>query len=321
LDIELLLENKRTNRFQSAKLIGGMAAILAVMAVVIMGPWGAVIAIGIAVGITFFGPRVSPAIVLKMFKAQAIHPNQAPELYRLHHALCERAQLEYMPPLFYIPSQMLNAFATGIGNKSAIAVSDGLMRSLNSRELAGVLAHEISHLRHNDMRIMSLADSFSRFASAISRLGLLLFLFALFAGEWQGMWRLAILFFAPALTSLLQLALSRSREFHADMGAAELTRDPEGLAMALQKLEKLQPTHWMRKLLFPGNRAPESTALRTHPPTGERVELLMRLVPQYEHQENLVNSARILDVGEIYRDYFQQILRQPGWHALNGTWH
>ena len=318
LDTDQLRENKRDNTLQTAKLFVGMAAILALMGFVLLGWFGALAAIPVALLITFFGPRVSPRIMLRMFKAQLIHPNQAPELYQIHETLCQRGDMDFVPPIYYIPSRVMNAFATGLGVRSVVAISDGLMRTMNPRELAGVLAHEISHIRHNDMRIMSVADSFSRFASIASRFGLLLFGVAILSGYWNGLWRLIILFFAPTLTSLLQLALSRSREFNADMGAAELTRDPHGLASALAKLERMQPQSWMRKVMFPGNKAPEVTALRTHPPTKERIERLMELVPTYESQENVV---QVTQRRAHYPNDFNRIRRRPGWHPTNGLWH
>ena len=318
LDSNLLHQNKRGNTWQSVKLIAGMGLILGAIGMLLLGFWGAVGAILIALAITCFGPRVSPRVVLKMFKARRIEPSEAPDLYQIHNLLCQRAELEFLPPLYYIPSRMLNAFATGIGDRSAVAISDGLLRTLTPREMAGVLAHEISHIRHNDMRIMSLADSFSRFASMASRAGLLLFVAALFTGTWQGMWRLSFLFLAPILTALLQLALSRAREFNADMGAAELTRDPQGLASALSKLERMQPGSWMRKVLFPGNKTPEVTALRTHPPTAERIERLMTLVPQYRDQQNIVTSN---ERHALYSNHFERVRRHAGWHPTNGSWH
>lgn len=295
-----------------------MAIILGGIGLVLLGPWGALAAIPVALLICLLGPRVSPRLVLRMFKAQLIHPNHAPQLYEIHQALCERAELQHMPPLYYIPSRMPNAFAIGADGRSAIAISDGLMRMMTPRELAGVLAHEISHVRHNDLKIMALADSFSRFASMASRAGLLVFLFFLLLGTWPGLWRLLLLLLAPAMTALLQLALSRSREFNADMGAAELTRDPLGLASALAKLQRMQPTGWIRKVLFPGNQAPEATALRTHPPTEERVERLLSLTGQYEDQPNVV---QISGRRTLYPAHFQRIRRRPGWHATNGSWH
>ena len=318
LDTALLRQNKRNNLIQTFKLIAGMAVILAVMGYVLFGKWGALAAVPIALVIAFFGPRVSPFVVLRMFRARMIHPDEAPQLYEIHSSLCQRAGLDSLPPLFYIPSRTMIAFATGMQNRAAIAISDGLLRTLTPRELAGVLGHEISHISHNDIRIMSLADSFSRFASTSARAGLLSVAAALLLGFWQGLWRLLILFLAPAATALLQLALSRSREFNADMGSAELTRDPAGLASALAKLERLHPHGWLERLGMPTDWREEPTALRTHPPTRERIERLLDLVPQFDDQPNVVQLDKR---HALYPASFRRVRKPPGWHAASGYWY
>ena len=318
MDIDLLNQNKRTNTFQTMALIVGMWLVLGLIGFVVFGWWGAIGAIPASFLITALGPRVPPLVVLRLFKAQMIPPEKAPQLYEIHQVLCQRAGLDFVPPIYYIPSRAMNAFAAGVDDRSVVAISDGLLRALNPREIAGVLAHEISHIRHQDMKIMALADSFSRFASITTRIGLFLFLIAMLSGNWQGLWKLALLFLAPAATSLLQLALSRSREFNADMGAAELTQDPAGLSSALSKLERMRPKGWIRKILFPGNKAPEAAALRTHPPTAERVRRLEELVPKYDDMPNVIDvtnrkAARPLN--------YRKVRRRPGWHLSSGLWH
>ncbi len=318
MDVQILKQNKRTNTIQSLQLIGGMCLIMGAIGWAVFGWLGAFLAIAGSLLVALFGPRVSPIVVLKMFKARLIHPNQAPELYQIQQALSERAELDHVPAIYYIPSRMMNAFATGTGKQAVVAVSDGLLRAFTPRELAGVLAHEISHIRHRDIRIMSIGDSFSRFASIASRIGLVMFFAAMLIGQWSGFWRLLFLFFAPSATVLLQLALSRSREFNADMGAAELTRDPQGLVLALEKLERQHSGGWIRKVLFPGAKQPAPTALRTHPPTPERIERLMSLVPQYAEEPNVVQMDEKV---ACCPSEFQAVKRKPTWHVISGFWH
>ena len=180
----------------------------------------------------------------------------------------------------YIASPTLNAFAVGRREDSVIAVTDGALRTLDLRELAGVLAHEVSHIRNNDLWVMGLADTISRLTSMLSFMGTMLLIAALpmfFAGG-AGPPVLAalLLMFAPTLGSLLQLALSRAREYNADLDAAGLTGDPRGLAAALLKLERYQGRAW-EEMVMPGRRIPVPSILRTHPPTEERVRRLMSL--------------------------------------------
>jgi heat shock protein HtpX len=161
-------------------------------------------------------------------------------------------------------------------------VTDGLLRGLTGRQLVGVLAHEVSHIRHNDMWIMSVADSVSRLVRMMSVFGQVLLLInlpMLLMDQVRISWLLiAVLILAPTASALLQLALSRNREFDADLEAAALTGDPQGLAAALERLERAQGSMWER-IVFSGPRIPEPSLLRTHPSTEERVRRLLALSP------------------------------------------
>jgi heat shock protein HtpX len=162
----------------------------------------------------------------------------------------------------------------------SIAITDGMLRTLTLRELTGVLAHELSHIRNNDLWIMNLADSISRLTSAMAFMGTLLVFVSLplmlFGAVSFPLILVILLVFAPTIGSLLQLALSRAREYDADLDAAGLTGDPVGLASALEKLERLQVGGWER-IMFPGRRMPDPSLLRTHPPTEERIRRLLSL--------------------------------------------
>lgn len=225
--------------------------------------------------------RVSPRLVLSMYKAVQVTPAQFPAGYRIVDELARRAGLPVMPKLYVIPSRMMNAFAVGRRDDSAIAITDALARTLSARELAGVLAHEMSHIANEDVRVMAFADMVSRFTSLMSAIGLFsLFLNVVgFAGgyeaqvPWQGV---VVLLAAPTVGGLLQMALSRTREFDADLGAAILTGDPDGLAIALRKLERAQGRMW-EGILLPGGRIPDPSILRTHPKTQDRIARLAAL--------------------------------------------
>ncbi|MFT7758878.1 UNVERIFIED_CONTAM: zinc metalloprotease HtpX, partial [Salmonella enterica subsp. enterica serovar Enteritidis] len=164
---------------------------------------------------------------------------------------------------------------------SVVAATDQLIRVLPARELTGVLAHELSHIRNEDLKVMALADTVSRFTSLMSTIGMVSLLFNitfLASGAhaqvpWLGV---LVLLVAPTIGGLLQMALSRTREFDADLGASLLTGDPDGLAQALPKLEKAQGRLW-EHLLLPGGRIPDPSILRTHPLTETRVARLKAL--------------------------------------------
>jgi heat shock protein HtpX len=175
---------------------------------------------------------------------------------------------------------MLNAFSVGDRDRAVIALTDGILRRLDLRELAGVLAHEISHIRNRDLWLMSLADLTGRLTRLMTLLGLGLVILGL--PLWLGggapppLVLILLLLFAPQLTVLLQLALSRAREFDADLDAVGLTGDPEGLISALARLERHQRGFW-EQILMPGQRLPEPSLLRSHPPTEERIARLQAL--------------------------------------------
>ncbi len=225
--------------------------------------------------------RVSPGMVLAMYKAKPVSRAEFPAGVAIVEELSRRAGLPAVPKLHVIPSKMLNAFAVGRRDDAAIAVTDALATRLSARELAGVLAHEISHIAHEDVRVMAFADMVSRFTSFMSSVGLVSLALNLlgFAGGFgeQVPWlAVLVLLAAPTVGGLLQMALSRTREFDADLEAAMLTGDPDGLASALTKLEKAQGKIW-EGLMLPGSRIPDPSILRTHPVTAERVARLMAL--------------------------------------------
>jgi heat shock protein HtpX len=280
LDAAERRRHKLRNLLQSALLLGGMVALLTVCGWLLFGPDGVVgMALGAALAL-IFGPRISPPMVLRLYSARALAPEQLPAVFDVLARLTERAGLERMPQLYYIRSTMLNAFTVGDRHDAAIALTDGILRRLDLRELAGVLAHEISHIRNRDLWLMSLADLTGRLTRIMTLLGLGLLVVGL--PLWLGGGAhppgplILLLLFAPQLTLLLQLALSRAREFDADLDAVGLTGDPAGLIAALAKLERYQQGLW-EQILMPGYRLPEPSLLRSHPPTEPRIARLEAL--------------------------------------------
>ncbi|MBY4674982.1 zinc metalloprotease HtpX [Marinobacterium arenosum] len=280
LNPKLVAKRKRINLLQTILLIGAMALILAICAELIFGGgvWLAVF-VGVALSLLLL-PAVSPRWVLHAYRARRLTPTDAGQLYAVTSQLAQRAGLSAVPELYWIPSTALNSFAVGSPGRAAIAVTSGLLERLNLREVAGVLAHETSHIAGNDMRIMALADTVSRLTHFMSLIGLLLVLVSLpllLLGEgFISPLLIGLLFVAPMLSALLQMALSRTREFSADLEAVRLTGDPDGLMSALYKLDRQEMSYW-RRLLDSGYRNPNPSLLRSHPDTEERVRRLHAL--------------------------------------------
>ena len=277
-DDDIVFRQHRTiNTLHTCLLTTGSLALLGVTAWSIAGWTGLIYALMIGGVMLALARRVSPAMVLRMYRAQAVNEHNFPAGYRLVRALSQRAGLAKAPRLHVIPSRMMNAFAVGRRDDSAIAVTDALVRNLTLRELAGVLAHELTHIRNEDIRVMSLADMVSRMTSTLSTVGMVALIFNLtgFFGQvpWLGV--LAMIA-APTVGGLLQMALSRTREFDADYGAALLTGDPDGLSSALVKLERAQGRRW-EGMVMPGSRIPDPSLLRTHPRTEDRIRRLNSL--------------------------------------------
>ena len=275
--------HKQRNLMHTALLLAGLGLLLLVPAYLVWGVGGALVAAGIVGVVVLAGPRVPPMMVMKMYAAREVAPNSDHPLNRILDQLAQRAELEARPRLFIIPSRTLNAFATGSADTSAIALTEGLVRKLDLRELAAVMAHEVSHIRNNDLLVMGIADVVSRCTQAMSYAAAVLvainIMGYLFQGEAAVSWlAIAILYLAPALSSLLQLGLSRSREYDADLEGAMLIGDPSWLASALSRLETYTGRVW-EDLMFPvpGRHVPHPSVLRSHPSTADRIARLRQL--------------------------------------------
>ncbi len=275
LDLALRRGHDMRNAFHTVVLIGGSALLLAVIAWTVYGPDGLVwAALFGALGLWAMG-RMSPKVVLNLYKARPLSPDELPDVHRLVRELARRAGLASVPQLYYVPSKILNAFAVGTRQDAAIAVTDGLVRTMNMRQLAGILAHETSHIRSGDLKVMALADVLTRITNFMALMGLF-GIPALFGAGLRIPWLgILLLIFAPTIGGLLQLGLSRTREYDADLDGAALTGDPKGLAAALETLERRQGRVW--EGLFPAGRVPNPSLLRTHPTTEDRIARLLSL--------------------------------------------
>ena len=270
-----LLQHRWLNRLQTGLLVLTLVGIAAAAGSLLFGESGLWLALFAVAGALLLEPVAASALSLRLYRVRALHPQEAHEMWALLR------ELPATPVPHYVPSAVVNAFATGSKQEASIALTDGLLRRLSPRELAGVLAHEIAHITNEDLRVMGLADSVSRFTSLLALMGqvaILLNLPALLVGAaevyWPGLWLLAA---SPQLALFAQLGLSRVREFDADRLAAELTGDPQGLASALAKIERVSRS-W-RAWLWPGWGNPEPSWLRTHPATQERISRLLTLAP------------------------------------------
>jgi heat shock protein HtpX len=229
------------NGFRTTILLAALTALVVWIGHMFGGPNGAVLALVLAGGMNFFSYWFSDKIVLKMYGAQEVTANDDPELYGIVQDLAGRAGLP-MPKVYVIPEETPNAFATGRNPQhAAVAVTYGIRRILNKRELAGVLGHELSHVRNRDILVSTIAATL---AGAISYLAHMAQWAAIFGGgsrdrEEGGSNIFGLLFMiivAPLAAMLIQMAVSRSREYMADAGGAKVTGDPLALASALRKL-------------------------------------------------------------------------------------
>jgi len=313
--------HKLGNLFHSILLLAGMMFVLSLLGWMFAGSSGMKWVIIIGAISLILSPRLSPHIILRWYGARPLSQTQTPALYSALRGLSRRAKLPGVPELYYVPTSMLNAFTTGNRKNAAIAIADGLFRTLDTRELVAVLAHEISHLKNNDLWLMNLSDILSRLTSFLSTAGQLLLIFNLplwLVSGYQISWiAILVLIFAPLLTLFLQLALSRTREFDADLSAAALTNDPQGLASALLKMERYEGS-LLTRIFLPGHRESHPSILRTHPQTEERIKRLLSLSSE---KPGISPLPHILeeDVFDI-PGHLIQIRNKPRWR-FGGIWY
>jgi heat shock protein HtpX len=264
------------NTLKSGLLLLGLASLSATVGYLLLGGFGLLFAAVAVVLVGGAGFGVSPQWVMRMSGAVPLSPWSAPDLHRIVNSLAKRAGVP-SPELYLIPSAEANAMTTGSAReRGALAVTEGLLHVLRKDELEGVLAHEIAHLRNRDTTILQAAGFISQTVMTLIQLSVWIALFSILIGG-MGLSKLLVLAMlalaVPIAVSLLQTALSRTREFAADATAAELTGRPRALASALRKLAR-QRTSWFG-LFF--RRPTVPPLLRSHPATGDRIERLEAL--------------------------------------------
>ena len=279
------------NNAKTLVLLAGLSGVMVGLGNMLGGRGGATMGIMFAVVMNMGAYWFSDKIALKMSRAQPVTEAEAPDLYRTVRNLCARANLP-MPTLHVIPSEQPNAFATGRDpNHAAVAVTDGITKLMSAEELEGVLAHELAHVKNRDILITSVAATI---AGAISWVATIARWGAFFGssddddgGGLAGV--LVATIVAPIAALIIQMAISRSREFEADHDGAEIAGRPDGLASALAKIE-----NYARKAPMPVNPAASSLFIinplggglahgigrwfLTHPPTEERIARLQEMV-------------------------------------------
>jgi heat shock protein HtpX len=274
------------NTFKTFVLLAGLGGILILLGQLLGGPTGAVIGLLIGLAIVGFSYWNSDKVAIRAARAQPVTEQQMPEYYRIVRELTEQQGMP-MPKLYVTPDEQPNAFATGRNpDHAAVAVTRGILRILDWEELRGVLAHEISHVGNRDILIGSIAAAI---AMGITLVANFLQFSAFFGGgdDDDGVNPIALIvlaILAPIAAGLLQMALSRSREFEADRTGAKIIGDGEPLARALLKLEAgarqipmdIDPAHASAFIVNPlaGRKMSFANLWRTHPSTEDRVARL-----------------------------------------------
>lgn len=271
------------NGIHSAVLVIAITAGLCLMAWGVAGFAGLAAVLLLVAAVLIFEPKVPGVTLIELYKGEK-QTNSSSQIVSLVEVLAYRAGLPSRPELYVIPSLTLSAFTTGATGKPAIAVTEGLLRRLTLRETAGIIAHEMVHIRNGDLAVFRFADWLARLTPvmAIAGTGLAIAnLVAATGGEQVTSWSIvALLFAAPALSSALQLALSRAREDEADAQAALLTGDAMGLASALQRMESSTGSPWDDfRLPIAGRRVPYPSLLRAHASDKVRIARLLAPLP------------------------------------------
>ena len=276
------------NMMKTAILMAAITALFMAIGAMIGGRSGMMLALVVALGMNFFSYWFSDKMVLKMYNAREVDETSAPRFYAMVRELAQRAQIP-MPKVYLIDEAAPNAFATGRSpDHAAVAATTGIVNVLTERELRGVMAHELAHVKHRDILISTISATM---AGAISMLAN----FAMFFGGRDSEGRpsnpiagIAVAILAPLAASVIQMAISRAREFEADRGGAEISGDPAALASALDKIHRYaqgiplhaaeaHPETAQMMIMNPLSGGGLRGLFSTHPATEERVARLMEM--------------------------------------------
>ena len=274
------------NRIKTVLLLAGMTVFLIVIGKLLGGRTGMYVAFILALGMNFFSYWFSDKIVLKMYGAQEVTPADAPQLHQIVDELAREAGIP-KPKVYIIPDDSPNAFATGRNPEhAAVAATEGIMRLLTPMELKGVLAHEIGHVRNRDILISTIAATMAgaiMILADMARFGAIFGLGGRDNEEGPGIIGILVMsIIAPIAAMLIQMAISRSREYLADETGAQLAHNPESLARALEKLSlgvervpmDASPSTAHMFIVNPLTGSTLMNLFSTHPPLEERVARL-----------------------------------------------
>lgn len=276
------------NYLKTTVLLAALTGLLVVLGNALGGSQGAIIAFVIALAMNFVSYWYSDKIVLKMYKAQEVTESDAPQIYSTVRNLTQRAGLP-MPKVYIIPNDTPNAFATGRNpENSAVAVTRGILDILDKDELEGVLAHELAHVQHRDILISTIAATIAGAITLLASMARWAAIFGLGGRDENNnlFGTLAMAILAPIAAMMIQMAVSRSREYAADKGGATLSKKPQSLASALQKLEEFSKRRPMQQanantahmfIVNPLTAEGFSSLFRTHPSTEERIKRLRNM--------------------------------------------
>jgi heat shock protein HtpX len=276
------------NLMKTAILMAAITALFMLIGRTMGGQAGMMLALVIALGMNFFSYWFSDKIVLRMYNAREVDDSSAPQFVGMVRELAGKAGLP-MPRVYLIDEDAPNAFATGRNPaNAAVAATTGIIRVLSERELRGVMAHELAHVKHRDILISTIS------ATMAGAIGMLANFAAIFGGRSEDgrpanpLAGLLVAILAPLAASLIQMAISRAREFEADRGGAEISGDPQALASALQKIHRVaqgiplnaterHPETAQMMIMNPLSGGGLRGLFSTHPSTEERVERLLAM--------------------------------------------
>ena len=271
---------------KTALLMAAITALFGAVGAAIGGAQGMLVALAIGAGLNFFAYWFSDAMVLRMYNAREVDGESAPQLHAMVKDLAQRAGLP-MPRVYLIDEAQPNAFATGRNPEhAAVAATTGLLQLLTARELGGVMAHELAHVKHRDILTSTITASIAGAIGTLANFGMF------FGGNDEDnrnpVFALLILIVAPIAAMLIQFAISRSREYDADRGGAAISGDPQALASALAKIDRYargvplapaeaNPSTAQMMIVNPLRGGGVARLFSTHPATEERVARLLAL--------------------------------------------